>query len=240
MHVASLRAGGRTVEKASREEGDETMMPSTTTYRLSVAITAATLLTGCISFNGKEIRRPEVESVETPYAIVELEVAKFDTLMNGKEEGFGAGHMEGTLGRGEAAAIADIWKSKRLIEEYGWPGDLDADDVPTHRLVLSGTSDQVGSIGMSFLTGLTLYLVPSSSSTTTDIDVTLIRLADGKEFTATARNSTTMWQQIIFLPTSLFGSAIWGLYGAATDRSLHLYDQFEDAGAFERPEGEAP
>ena len=64
--------------------------------------------------------------------------------------------------------------------------------------------------------------------------MTLIRLSDGREFTASARNSWTTWTQIVFLPTSLFGSLVWGVYGSQKDLALYLYDEFERAGAFEQ------
>ena len=204
--------------------------------RSAAVMMIVALSSGCMTFNGKEIRRPEVAELQEPYAIIALEVTQFDKLMNGKREGFGANFNEGALGRAEVAQIARIWKSERLIREFGWPGDLDDDEVPTHRMILSGTSDEVGSLAMAFLTGLTFYLLPSSATVTTDIDVTLRRLADGAEFTVEARNSVTLWQQIIFLPTSLLGSLVWGTLGAQTDRSLFLYDEFDKAGAFEREE----
>ncbi len=66
------------------------------------------------------------------------------------------------------------------------------------------------------------------------LDTTLIRLSDGQEFDASVKNSVTLWQQIIFLPTTLLGSVAWGTYGAQKDSALYLYDTFEKAGAFER------
>jgi hypothetical protein len=188
-------------------------------------------LAGCITFNGDEVRRPEMEKVVGSTVGVELKVEKFDKLMNGNSQGVGANFNEGFLGRSEVTQTARIWKSADLIREFGFPADIEESAV-THRLIISGTSDEVGSLFGAFLTGLTLYLIPSSATVTTDVRAKLIRLSDGAEFSAETRNSYTLWQQIVFLPTSILGSIAWGSSGAAVDRSMDLYDQFDKAGAF--------
>ena len=159
---------------------------------------------------------------------------EFHKLMNGHADGFGANFNEGALGRGEVSQIARIWKAEGLIREFGWPGELGENPAPTHRLIVSGTRDEVASLGLAFLTGLTFYLVPSSATVMTDLEVTLRRLSDGEEYTAEARNSYTLWQQIVFLPTTLLGSVAWGNLGAQYDRSLFLYGEFQEAGGFDQ------
>ena len=201
--------------------------------KIAALAVLAVLASGCMSFNGKELRRPEVEKPPERYAVVELEVAKFDKLMNGKFEGLGANFNEGSTGRSTLSQIARMWKAAGLIEEWGFPGDLDEGEA-THRLVISGTLDETGSLFSAVLTGLSLYLIPSSFTMTTDVDVTLIRLADDHEFATNSRNSFTTWQHLIFLPTSLLGSMAWGVYGSQKDLALYLYDEFKRAGAFEQ------
>jgi hypothetical protein len=69
-----------------------------------------------------------------------------------------------------------------------------------------------------------------------DLDMTLQRLGEGEaveEYKVSVKNSWTLWQHLIFLPTSVAGSAGWGVYGADRDRSLYLYEEFRKAGAFD-------
>ncbi len=82
--------------------------------KIAALAVLAVLASGCMSFNGKELRRPEVEKAPERYAVVELEVAKFDKLKDGKFD-LGAYFNEGSAGRSTLSQIARMWKGEGLI-----------------------------------------------------------------------------------------------------------------------------
>jgi hypothetical protein len=189
-------------------------------------------LTGCITFNGKELPKAQPGRASADRVIVAVEVEDFERTHNGKHGDLGRLN-EGSLGRNTVEQIARLWKQKGLIDDFGFPGELD--DPPTHRLVMNGNVNESSSIASAILTGVTLYLIPSSAHTTYDLTLRLERL-EGKEIAASyevaAKNSITFWQGLIFLPVTPLGSLIWGAYGADRDRALFAYQQFCEHGAF--------
>jgi hypothetical protein len=202
--------------------------------RSSALLLLPTLTLGaCITFNGKELPHVQPKPPAKPRAVVSVQVEDFQRTHNGKHGDLGRLN-EGSLGRSTAKQIARFWKQKELINDFGFPGELD--DPPTHRLTLSGTIDENSSITAAVFTGLTLYLLPSSAHTTYDLRVRLERL-EGEEvagtYEATAKNSVTFWQGLVFLPVTPLGSVAWGAYGADRDRALFLYHELCKQGAFE-------
>jgi hypothetical protein len=102
-------------------------------------------------------------------------------------------------------------------------------------LTVSGTVDENSSIASAILTGVTLYLIPSSAHTTYDLKLRLDRLEKDQvvaTYEVTAKNSITFWQGLVFLPVTPLGSLIWGAYGADRDRALYAYQEFCKQGAF--------
>jgi hypothetical protein len=188
---------------------------------------------GCITFNGKELPQARPTAPENPEAVVAVHVDEFERTHNGKHGDIGRMN-EGSLGRNVVKQIARFWKQKGLIDDFGFPGELNA--PATYRLSLSGTVDENSSLVAAFFTGLTLYLIPSSAHTTYDLTARLERL-EGEQVTGTyearAENSFTLWQWIVFLPVTPLGSVVWGTYGADRDRSLFLYQEFCKQGAFD-------
>jgi hypothetical protein len=189
-------------------------------------------LSGCITFNGKELPKVEPNRASKERVVVAVEVDDFERTHNGKHGDLGRLN-EGSLGRGTANQIARFWKQKDLIDDFGFPGDLD--EEPTHRLVMSGSVNETSSITSAILTGVTLYLIPSSAHTTYDLKLRLDRL-DGDKVAASyeviAKNSITFWQGLVFLPVTPLGSLIWGTYGADRDRALFAYQELCEQGAF--------
>jgi hypothetical protein len=110
-------------------------------------------LSGCITFNGKELPKVEPNRASTERVVVAVEVDDFERTHNGKHGDLGRLN-EGSLGRGTAKQIARFWKQKDLIDDFGFPGDLDG--KPTHRLVMSGSVNESSSITSAILTGVTL------------------------------------------------------------------------------------
>jgi hypothetical protein len=200
---------------------------------LAGALIACTALTSCITFNGKELRRVELTNPSSPTSVIALEIGDFKKTFNGSEGGL-ANFNEGLAVRSTASQIPRFWKSSGLIKEWGYPGQLD--EEPTHRLVVSGTIDESGSLVGAIFTGATLYLFPTVSTNTFDLNVRLEQLDSGKvvaSYDAAAKNSVQLWQWIVFLPTTVLGSVAWGAYGADRDMAFFLYDELRRQGVFD-------
>jgi hypothetical protein len=186
-----------------------------------------------MSFNGRELRVVDLTRLDNPAVVLSVEVGDVNKTLNGRE-GFMANTGEGVQGRNAVSQVGRFWKQKGLIAEWGFPGDLEIN--PTHHLIANGVVDERGSLAASFVTGLTLYLFPSSTQMVVDLEMTLQRLEGSDvvaEYKVPVKNSWTLWQHLVFLPTSVLGSAAWGIYGADRDRAVYLYEEFRKAGAFD-------
>jgi hypothetical protein len=224
----------RVGDRGQGEERANTMIRGRVSIPAVASVALVALLsTGCITFNGKELPRPAVSKRNEPSAVVAVVVGDLNKTFNGKDNDLGA-FNEGLAARTTATQITRYWKLKGLIKDFGFPGDLDA--PPDYRLTVGGTIDESGSITGAVLTGLTLYTLPSISRMTYDLDLQLDRL-EGDEVLAsyetTAKNSYSLWQWIVFVPTTIFGSLVWGSYSSNGDRSLYIYEQFRKQGAFD-------
>jgi len=196
------------------------------------AVLAVGVSTGCLTTNGHELPKVTLgESTGKPTAVIALVNGGIEKTMNGSHTDLGANFNEGLVARTTTSMVARYWKIKKLIRDFDWPGKLD--EPATHRLTVSGTVDEAGSLSGAFITGLTFYIIPSTATMEYDLVVQLERLSDGATYTVDVKNSFELIQQIFLLPVTPLGSLVWGSYGAAADRALYLYSEFSKQGAFD-------
>lgn len=193
---------------------------------------AALLATSCLSLNNKELPRTRPEVVEYSPVVLSILPAELTKTHNGRATDLAA-MGQGALAQHEPRSIARAWASRNFVKEWGAPGELEF--RATHRLTLKGSVDENSSIFAAVLTGVTLYVIPSSATVTHDFEATLERVSDGAVFTARAKNSHTIWQWIGFAPLTPLLSVAWGGVGAENDRAFYLYQQFVEQGAFGDP-----
>jgi hypothetical protein len=128
-----------------------------------------------------------------------------------------------------ANALQARWKDDDLVGRTGDPGDV---QDPDYTLRLVGKQDNSGSMWAAFVTGLTLFLIPSSSNIEFSIKAWLTDHRTGEEYFAEGTNSATMWQHIIFLPVTPIG--LRGGIKFQTELYRYIYWQFDEQGAFKR------
>lgn len=184
-------------------------------------------LSGCMTYNEEMLRKvPEVQAT-TKAVVIETKVGDFIQRLNG--EGTNASPFSNTTVAGEVTKlIMDRWESRGIVADYGKAGELDG--TPDYTLILSGTRDEEGSIGLAVLSGLTLMLLPTSSTLTYDLNVELIDNKTSRHYEAKAKNAVTTVMEILFLPALPF-SWIGGKH-AVDDIADHLYHELHEQGAF--------
>lgn len=163
-----------------------------------VAIISTCLLWGCASFSGGTL------PVDRAYPIVEAGASKpsvvaslsFRQTMNGDTL---------TLFRGTAEK-AHLQKLLSALDESGYFSSVETTGEGDIVIDVTFKDEGVGSMGMAFLTGLTLYLVPSYATDTWIADATVTVTRTGRAEQFHAEEFVTQWQQIFLLPVMPFTS----------------------------------
>jgi hypothetical protein len=184
-------------------------------------------LSGCLTLNEGMLRK--VDSIQVPQksALVETKIGEFVQKLNG--EGANRGVLANTtVGNSVVKMIMNRWERKGIVDDYGAPGDLKG--KPDYTLVLSGSRNEDTSIAGAVFSGLTLMLLPSTTTLTFDLNAELIDNRTGQKYHATAKNGVTSVMQILLLPALPFS---WiGTKNAFDDIADHLYSEFHEQGAF--------
>ena len=198
-------------------------MPRPYLYVLAVAAT----LSGCVTVNEQLLPK---RSTPPPQAkgVVEFDVGEVKQLFNDEASpgGMVSTHTAvDSFGKG----MLNRWKSTQLIDDYGHAGDLKSS--PDYRLTLSGNVKEQGSILGAVATGLTLWVLPSSTTMTYELTARFTRVAGNQTYTVPIRNASTTWLQILLLPALPFG---WmGSSHMIEDTADYLYSELHKQGAFD-------
>ncbi|MFM2007793.1 MAG: hypothetical protein RLZZ09_3448 [Pseudomonadota bacterium] len=191
---------------------------------LALAISAS--LTGCVTFNEQML--PKRDAPPPPArGVVEWSVGDVKQLLNGESSPGGlASTQSGVSAFGQG--MLNRWKSRELIADYGRAGELKT--PPAYRLKLSGQIQESASILGSVATGLSLFLIPSSSTLTYNLKAEFTDLARNQTWTVPIRNGSTTWMQILLFPATPFG---WmGASHMIEDTADYLYAELHKQGAF--------
>ncbi len=120
------------------------------------------------------------------------------------------------------------WKNKDIIADYDFAGELKK--LPDYTLTVSGERNEDSSIIGAVLCGLTLMLIPSSSTLTYDLNLEFVNNHTQKHFTVKAKNGVTTWMQILLLPAL---PVSWiGANNMINDVADYTYDELRKQGAF--------
>ena len=159
---------------------------------LSTGMTALALmvLTGCASFPGRVL--PEVTHFpavsEKPTVNVSL---SFRQYMNGQPLNIGVKIVEDAM-------------QKMIIERFEESGLYSVVSVnnpnPDVSVVVDMKDEGTGSYGMAILTGLTLYIIPSSATDSFVVKAKVKNNKTGVEKTVEVEDFVTLWQEILLLP----------------------------------------
>jgi len=175
-------------------------------------------------FNGEELPRREGPLRVADPPVVSFEVGEVKLLRNGEPSSPSAE----AFGDNELADTLRIWESRGLIEDWGRRTDLS--ELPEYTLALTGSRNEQSSPVAALLTGLTLYLFPSSMTLQYDWQFALTDMRSGRTYRVPVERSATVWVHAIFLPVLPFGSL--GRYNGERDQALYLYTELERQGAW--------
>jgi hypothetical protein len=185
------------------------------------------LLTGCVTVNEEMLRKVSVSPPQKQIMIVEVKTGELIQKLNG--EGQNRGVLSGTtVLNAVAKSMMMRWKNKDIIADYGFSGELKKE--PDYTITLSGVRNEDGSIAGAVLSGLTLMLLPSSSTLTYDLNLEFINNHTQKHYTVKAKNAVTTWMQILLLPALPFS---WiGSNNMLNDIADYSYDELCKQDAF--------
>jgi hypothetical protein len=180
-----------------------------------------------MTFNGAELPDRDFPDGIDARPLIATEIGEIKLLLNGKD-GMKPPMSAHGIGNRALTAVLTRWKGAKLIEDYDPPGDLDRE--ADYRLRISGTQNEQGSILGAFVTGLTLFLFPSSTTLEWDWEFELADLKADREFTVSTKNSMTQWMHLFFLPA--FPFFFVGALNADSSLSHYVYAEFERQGAW--------
>jgi len=183
-------------------------------------------LVGCVTVNEEMLRKVEISPPQNQSSIVEIKTGELIQKLNG--EGQNRGVLSGkTVLDSLAESMMAHWKYEDLIDDYDSPGDLDKE--PDYTLTISGVRNEDGSIAGAVLSGLTLMIIPASSTLTYDLDIDFVNNHTQKHYSVKAKNAVTTWMQILLLPAFPFS---WiGANNMINDIADFVYDDLNKQGA---------
>lgn len=184
-------------------------------------------LSGCVTVNEEMLRKVSISPPQKQTMTVEVKTGELIQKLNG--EGQNRGVLSGTTVLNAVAKSMMIrWKNKDIISDYGSAGELKKE--PDYTITLSGVRNEDGSIAGAVLSGLTLMLLPSSSTLTYDLNLEFINNHTQKHYNVKAKNAVTTWMQILLLPALPFS---WiGSNNMLNDIADYSYDELSKQGAF--------
>jgi hypothetical protein len=191
-------------------------------------------LSGCMTFNGAELPRRDLPDHDWFKPVISTEVGEVKLLHNGKE-GLKPPMSATGIGNRALSAVLSRWKAAKLVQDYDPPGKLDGE--PDYRLRISGTQNEQSSFAAAFVTGLTLFLFPSSATLQWDWVFHLTNAKTNQRFEVATRNSVTQWMHLIFLP--VFPFSVVGQFNADSALSHYVYDEFKKQGAWRHGQDQA-
>jgi hypothetical protein len=192
-----------------------------------IVIAMITMLTGCMTVNEGMLRKVNIVPPHKKGATIEIKTGELIQKLNGtgRNEGVFSGT---TVLDAVGKSIMMRWKNKEIIADYGSSGDLK--NNPDYTLTLSGIRNEDGSMAGAVLSGLTLMLLPSSSTLTYDLNFDFVNNHNKKHYSVKAKNATTTWMQILLLPALPFS---WiGSNNMINDIADYSYYELSKQGAF--------
>lgn len=185
------------------------------------------VLSGCVTVNEEMLRKVSITPPQKQTMTVEVKTGELIQKLNG--EGQNRGVLSGTtVLNAVAKSMMMHWKNKDIIGDYGFSGELKKE--PDYTITLSGVRNEDGSMAGAVLSGLTLMLLPSSSTLTYDLNLEFINNHTQKHYTVKAKNAVTTWMQILLLPALPFS---WiGSNNMLNDIADYSYDELRKQGAF--------
>lgn len=193
---------------------------------LVCSLVLASCFAGCATYNDKLIKKVDIQPPQKR-SVVSYSAGEVQQLHNGTTSPGGLVDTS-TATNALMQLMLTRWEDKGIVSSFGKPGDL---KTPSdYDLSLSGQIQEQGSMLGAFITGFTMYLIPSSFTMTYQMEASLTDTHTKKLYKVPFRNATTIWQQIFLAFVAPFSES--GTIGMANDTADYLYSEFKKQGAF--------
>ena len=137
------------------------------------------------------------------------------------------------MGRLLQDEILTRWELAGYIRNFEYVQSSKFSGGTDYQLTLGGTQNGESSVGLQFLSGLTLFIIPYTVNTDFVLEYSLQHVASGCIYEVTAAADYHTLVGWVALPGALFGGN--GARETWTRLSRSLYQQLVDAGAFANP-----
>lgn len=187
------------------------------------------ILSGCMTVNEGLLRKTEIPETQKNDILIELKSGELIQKHNG--QGINEGVLSGaSVLNSVGKSFLSQWKSKGVISDYGFTGDLEK--TPDYTLYISGIKNEDSNLTAAALSGLAFGLIPVSATLTYDLDIDLVNNKNQKHFKTKVKNAVTTWTQILLLPALPF--SFIGSYNMLSDMSSYTFDELYKQGAFNK------
>jgi hypothetical protein len=193
-----------------------------------ILISTILILQGCMTVNRQMLGKADIyPPAQKATAIVEVKTGELIQTLNGDKVDKDA--MPGNVVLNALTnSIMMRWKRNNIIAGYNYTGSLET--LPDYTVIVSGTSNKDSSTMRNILCGLTLMLIPTSTTMTYDLNIELINNHSQKHYQVKARNAVTKYTHLFLLPTLPFASS--GGQEMLQDIADYTYDELRKQGAF--------
>ncbi len=135
-------------------------------------------------------------------------------------------------GRLLTSGILDKWKERSYIRDAQYVESAAFSGKADYNLTLSGSQYGESNIAMQILCGLTLFLLPMTTTQHYDVQYALMDVRSGKQYSAGVQESNKTYSELFLL-----FALPWARRGQQEMMARmgdHLYDQLYRQGAFQR------
>ena len=182
------------------------------------------LLSGCMTFSGDKLA--EIEAIipmESP--IIEESVGDYTFHLDG-----GALVSDNKAGRVINNALLENWKDNDYISDFTYVKTSKFTGDAKYNLTLSGHQEGESSVFMQVISGLTLFIIPHSITTSYDLVYDLENVKTGQKYTTKVSDEVKTVNWLLFLPA--FPFSFVGAINTYERLAEHAYQNFVKQGAF--------
>jgi hypothetical protein len=138
------------------------------------------------------------------------------------------------VGRQLNGQITRVWKDRGYIREEKGVDHRAFSGTADYNVTLTGTQYGESSLGMQILSGLTLFLVPTSTTQHYDLQYTVEDVKTHATYGATVKEEDKTYMQLFLLFTLPVAGR--GHQHTMERVAEHLYDQLHRQGLFQAPQ----
>jgi len=185
------------------------------------------LLIGCVTVNEDMLRKVSIEPPKNKEGLLELKTGDLIQTLNGS--GQNRGVLSGTTVLnliGESTMTR--WVDSEIIKDYQSSGKLKRD--PDYTLIVAGTRNEDSSMLAAVLGGLSLGLIPLSTTISFDLNFDFLNNHTQKHYLVKTKSAYTVWSQILLFPALPFSWA--GRNSMMNDVADNVYYDLRKQGAF--------